>query len=131
MRARPLSPHLTVYRMSRYTLVTSIVNRFSGLLLSAGLLLLVYWLISVAGGPKAYSRARALLSLPPLQFIYWGLLVAFCYHLLAGIRHLIWDTGHALERSQAQRSSWLIGLLTLALAIALGLWLVRFGGHAA
>src|SRR5215469_363617 len=98
MPTRPLSPHLSVYRMSRYTLATSIANRFSGLALSAGLPLLVYWLVSVGGGARSYARAMRVLSLPLVKVIYAALIVAFCYHLVAGIRHLVWDTGHGLER---------------------------------
>lgn len=114
--------------MSRYTLITSILNRITGLALSAGLLLLVYWLLSVADGARSYARARTLLAQPLPQVIYGALLIAFCYHLVAGVRHLIWDTGHGLERSQAQRSSWAVVLLSLALAGTLAYWVARHGG---
>ena len=57
MPTRPLSPHLSVYRMSRYTLATSIANRFTGVALSLGLLLLVYWLMALAGGARSHSEA--------------------------------------------------------------------------
>ena len=85
MPARPLSPHLSVYKMSRYTLATSIFNRFTGVGLSLGLVLLVYWLMSVAGGAGSQARAARLLSLPAMKLVYAALIVAFCYHLLAGI----------------------------------------------
>ena len=98
MQTRPLSPHLSVYRMYRYSLATSNANRFTGVALSAGLLLLVYWLMAVAGGARSYARATRVLSLPLAKLVYAALIVAFCYHLVAGLRHLVWDTGHALER---------------------------------
>ena len=37
MRARPLSPHMSIYRMTRYSLITSFANRVTGVLLSAGI----------------------------------------------------------------------------------------------
>jgi len=117
MPTRPLSPHLSVYRMSRYTLVTSIANRFSGVALSVGLLLLVYWLMAVAGGPHSYARAMRVLTAPLAQLIYAALIVAFCYHLVAGLRHLVWDTGHALERAQSQKSAWLVIAASLVLVL--------------
>lgn len=117
---RPLSPHLTVYRMSRYTLITSILNRFTGLVLSAGLLLLVYWLIAVSSGPRFYQHARAILSLPVFKVLYLAVIAAFAYHLVAGVRHLIWDTGIGLERVQARRSAWVVGVASLALIGVLG-----------
>ena len=117
MPTRPLSPHLSVYRMSRYTLATSIANRFSGVALSAGLLLLVYWLMAVAGGARTYARALRVLSAPLTQLIYAALIVAFCYHLVAGLRHLVWDTGHALERRESQVSARLVIALSLILIL--------------
>lgn len=125
MPTRPLSPHLSVYQMSRYTLATSIFNRLTGLALSAGLLLLVYWLMAVASGAAAHARAARLLALPLMKLIYLALILAFSYHLVAGIRHLVWDSGHALERTQSRRSAWLVVVLSLVLTfgIACGAWL--------
>jgi succinate dehydrogenase cytochrome b subunit len=130
MPARPLSPHLSVYKMSRYTLATSIFNRFTGVGLSVGLLLLVYWLMSVAGGAGSQARATRLLSLPPMNLVYAGLVVAFCYHLVAGIRHLVWDTGRGLERAQSRRSAWLVIAVSAALTLVVGYCALVLRGHA-
>ena len=127
MPTRPLSPHLSVYRMSRYTLATSIANRFTGLALSLGLLLLVYWLMAVAGGRVSYARAMRVLASPPTKLIYAALIVSFCYHLVAGLRHLVWDTGHGLERAQSQRSAWLVVAVSLMLMLLMA-YRVWFAG---
>jgi succinate dehydrogenase / fumarate reductase, cytochrome b subunit len=116
MPTRPLSPHLTVYKF-KYTLTSSILNRLTGMGLSAGLLLLVYWLMAVAGGTRAQARAAQLLALPLMKGVYAALIICFCYHLTAGIRHLIWDTGRGLERAQARKSTWLIGAVSIALML--------------
>ena len=130
MPTRPLSPHLSVYRMSRYTLATSIANRFTGVALSLGLPLLVYWLMAVAGGPRSYAIAMRVLTTPLAQLVYAALVVAFCYHLVAGLRHLVWDTGQALERAQSQRSAWVVIAVTVVLVLLMvyGLWFA--GRHA-
>ena len=60
MRARPLSPHMSIYRMTRYSLVTSFANRITGLVLSVGFLAFIYWLTSLARGARAYARAQVL-----------------------------------------------------------------------
>jgi succinate dehydrogenase / fumarate reductase cytochrome b subunit len=129
MRERPLSPHLSVYKF-KYTLTTSILNRITGVVLSVGLLVLVYWLMAVAGGARAYTRAEAVLSFPLFKLVYAGLIASFCYHLTAGIRHLVWDTGHGLERAQAQRSAWIVACVSVALMLVLGYWLMASRGHA-
>jgi succinate dehydrogenase / fumarate reductase cytochrome b subunit len=116
MPTRPLSPHLSVYKF-KYTMVTSILNRCTGAGLSVGLLLLVYWLTAVAAGAQAQARAGRILASPLAKLLYVGLVVAFSYHLVAGIRHLIWDTGRGLEREQARRSAWVVALVSLALML--------------
>lgn len=119
MGDRPLSPHLSVYKF-KYTLLTSILNRFTGLALSLGLLLLAYWLTALSRGQQAYEAALPVLSHGIAKLVYAALLVAFCYHLVAGIRHLVWDTGRGMERAQAYRSSWIVAGVALVLALALG-----------
>ncbi len=129
MPPRPLSPHLSVYKFT-YTLTTSILNRLTGLALSAGLLLLVYWLMAVAGGAHAQARAARLLSLPLVRLVYGALIMAFCYHLIAGIRHLVWDSGRGLERAQAHRSAWLVVGVSIALMLLVGYWAWLAGARA-
>ncbi|HTT00767.1 MAG TPA: succinate dehydrogenase, cytochrome b556 subunit [Steroidobacteraceae bacterium] len=116
-RRRPLSPHLSIYKMSRYSLLSSFTNRAAGAALSVGLILLVYWLLASSSGARAYARAARVLSSLPLKIVYALLLTAFAYHLVAGIRHLIWDTGRGLERAQSQRSAWLVLAVALLLAV--------------
>jgi succinate dehydrogenase / fumarate reductase, cytochrome b subunit len=129
MPRRPLSPHLTVYRMTRYTLATSIFNRFTGVGLSLGLVLLVYWLTAVAGGPLALARAERLLAQPLVKLVYLALIVSFCYHLVAGIRHLVWDTGRGLERPQSEKSAWLVVIVSILLMLVIG-WCAFAAGSA-
>lgn len=129
MRERPLSPHLTIYRMSRYSLLSSFANRVTGLLLSGSLILLVYWLTAAASGELAYARASAVLASLWLKIVYAVLLIAFVYHFLAGIRHLVWDTGSGLERSQSQHSAWMLFAATAAVALVIAVWALLHGSR--
>ena len=126
---RPLSPHLSVYRMFRYTMFTSFANRVTGVVLSVGLLVLVYWLMAVASGASAYTRAMGVLSLPIFRLFYAVLLLTFAYHLVAGCRHLVWDTGHGLEREQSKRSAWIVGSVSVLLMIVFLYWAFCPGVH--
>jgi succinate dehydrogenase / fumarate reductase, cytochrome b subunit len=127
MPERPLSPHLFVYKL-RYTLVSSIVNRFTGLALAAGFLILAYWLMALASSAESYDRAVVVLSHPVFKLIFAGLLFSFVYHFVAGIRHLIWDTGRGLERRQSQKSAWVVGIVSVVLSLLLIVWaLSRMG----
>ena len=121
MSNRPLSPHLSVYKF-KYTLLSSILNRFTGLGLTAAMLPLAYWLMALASGPESYASAVVVLSHPVFKLIFAGVAFAFAYHLVAGIRHLVWDTGRGLEKHQSQKSAWLVGVLSVLLTIALIAW---------
>ena len=121
MTQRPLSPHLQIYHFG-HTMALSIAHRIAGLWLAAGLCTLVYWLVSVADGEQAYEQATALLSAWYFRVLLLGWLAAFCYHLINGVRHLLWDAGLGLEKQQARRSAALVVLLALA-AFAVVAWL--------
>jgi succinate dehydrogenase / fumarate reductase cytochrome b subunit len=118
---RPLSPHLSVYKF-KYTLLSSILNRITGCALTAGLLVLMYWLMALANGPESYAKAVGVLSHPLFKLIFAGFAFSFAYHLVAGIRHLVWDTGRGLEKRQSQMSAWLVGALSVLLTLGLIAW---------
>jgi succinate dehydrogenase / fumarate reductase cytochrome b subunit len=125
MRARPLSPHMGIYRMTRYSLLTSFANRVTGAVLSVGLLVFVYWLTALARGARAYARAQQVLGSNLAKLVYVAVIAALSYHLVAGVRHLIWDTGRGLEKAQSQRSAWLVIAAALVLTAAALWWALR------
>ncbi len=90
--ARPLSPHLQIYR-PMLTMMMSIVHRITGGGLYFGMLLVAWWLLATASGPNAYSKFQWFMD----TLIGWLMLFAFTWtlihHMLGGVRHLIWDTG--------------------------------------
>ena len=57
---RPLSPDLQIYR-PQLTSVLSISHRVTGIALSVGAPLLVFWLLAAAAGPQAYSTVQGFL----------------------------------------------------------------------
>jgi len=107
MRARPLSPHLSVYRFT-HTMVLSILHRVAGLYMAVGLLLLVAWLMAAAQGEDSYELFVTRWSGGFVRLLLMAWLAAFVYHFMNGIRHLFWDAGIAIERGPARRSAWLV-----------------------
>ncbi|HVF15715.1 MAG TPA: succinate dehydrogenase, cytochrome b556 subunit, partial [Steroidobacteraceae bacterium] len=59
---RPLSPFM-MYRW-QYTNTLSILNRITGIILTVGLLPLVYWLVAAASGEEAYATAHEVFAHP-------------------------------------------------------------------
>lgn len=122
MSDRPLSPHLSVYRLV-HTLVLSILHRLSGIWVSLGLCALIYWLASAAAGEGDYARATALFATWYVRLLLWLWLAAYCYHFVAGLRHLAWDAGFGLERVQLRRGAWLVTVTALLAFVLLGYFL--------
>lgn len=121
MPPRPLSPHLGVYKFM-YTMSLSILHRITGVTASIGFLLFAWWLMALATGHDAYQRAMQLLGSPLVKLLLAGFTFAFVYHFCNGIRHLVWDTGHGLERAQARRSGAVV-IVASVLLTGLVLWL--------
>lgn len=104
---RPLSPHLTAYRLP-IAAITSIMTRITGQALLAGLLLVVWWLVAAAAGPRAFATADWVLRSWIGYLILLGSVWALWYHFLAGIRHLFYDARLLLTKEDARQSSWLL-----------------------
>lgn len=124
-RQRPLSPHLQVYRLPLPAL-TSIAHRITGVALTVGTLLLVWWLVAAATGPEAYATAVACITSPIGLLAMFGWTAALWYHLFNGIRHLIWDGVRMLSLEQSYSSAkWVIGA---AIVATVATWVLAFAG---
>ena len=106
MNERPLSPHLLIYRLP-LTALLSITHRITGIILLAGMILLVVCLMAAAEGAGPYGSVAALLGSPMGRLFIGCWLYALFFHLCHGIRHLIWDTGHGFGRATLTRYAWL------------------------
>jgi succinate dehydrogenase / fumarate reductase, cytochrome b subunit len=129
-RKRPLSPFLTVYRW-QYTMALSILHRVTGCALSVGLLLFAYWLVAAATGQATYETARAFFGHSLVRVLLIAFSFAFFYHLLNGVRHMTWDTGHGLERKAARLSGWVAFLGAFAATALFWLFIALRAGGAA
>lgn len=118
MSERPLSPHLQVYRLPLTALI-SISHRLAGVVLSAGAVFWVIFLMELAQGEPQYLAMQALLSAPLGQVLLWVWLYVLCLHLCHGIRHLIWDTGHSFQRETLLRYASLELLASVLLTLGL------------
>lgn len=128
-RDRPLSPHLTIYR-PMYTMVLSITHRITGLFLSVGSILFIYWLLALSLTPDRYATAQRVLGSGFAKLIWAGLIFSFCYHLANGLRHLAWDLGWGLEKRQARTSGWAVVVIALLMTAAVICCAWRLGGSA-
>ncbi|MFV0359515.1 succinate dehydrogenase, cytochrome b556 subunit [Tropicimonas sp.] len=120
---RPMSPHLTIYR-THILMVSSILIRITGNGLTAGIVLVLWWLLAAAAGPEVYAANMEWLTGWWLAYIVWfGVIWLLCYHMLGGIRHIIWDESVMLDLPTAEKLGWAIvfgsGVLAVLISILL------------
>lgn len=119
-RPRPLSPHLTIYKV-QITSLLSILHRGTGLMLYGGAMLWVVWLMALAAGPQAYQQLQEAFLHPFGLIILLGWAFCFFYHFCNGLRHLMWDCGQGYDMKSVRKSGWLVVgcsfFLTLMVAI--------------
>jgi succinate dehydrogenase / fumarate reductase cytochrome b subunit len=123
---RPLSPFMIgPYYKPQLTSLMSITHRASGVFLSVvSTPLLLWWLIAVSSGPEAYNALLASLGGWIGKLVVAASILCLSFHLFNGIRHLVWDTGRALDIKTAYTAGWLVLIATAVLsAILLGVLL--------
>jgi len=123
LKSRPLSPHLSIYKMT-LTMAMSIVHRITGVALYAGTLLLVWWLFAAAAGANPYAKVQWFMGTIIGRLILFGYTWALIHHMFGGIRHFIWDTGHGFEPKNRELLVW-AGLIG-SIAATVVLWIVGY-----
>lgn len=122
---RPLSPHLSIYKPS-ITMVMSILHRITGAALFFGTLLLVIFLVGLAGGKTSFATVQAVYGSLVGKLVLFGYTWALFQHMMGGIRHLIWDTGAMLDRETRMKLGWATGILSAGLTLIV--WFVVMMG---
>ncbi|MGR3314530.1 succinate dehydrogenase, cytochrome b556 subunit [Roseovarius indicus] len=104
---RPLSPHLTIYR-PQLTSITSILTRITGNALLLGAILMVWWFLAAATSAEYFATVDGLVTSLLGDVVMFLSLWALWYHTLAGVRHLIWDSGAMLDVPTAEKLGWAV-----------------------
>ena len=119
--ARPLSPHLGIYRW-QITNALSILHRLSGVALSVGTLFLAAWLWAAAYNGDYFHEWQEFYAGPIGILMLFGWSVVFYYHLGNGIRHLFWDMGKGFELPTVTKTGLFnLGFTALATLITWGI----------
>ncbi len=120
----PLSPHLQIYRWHISSLL-SITHRISGVINLLSLILIFFWLIALSLGESNYESFLLIINSFIGKFILIGFTWSMSFHLLSGLRHLIWDLGYGFEIQTANISGIIVIISSLALTIIF--WLFARG----
>jgi len=114
---RPLSPHLQAYDLLQMTSALSISHRITGVLWSAALVILVWWLLALASGEEAFATVQWVLSswLGVLALV--GVVGVVWFHTLLGVRHLAWDAGYGFAIPTVYRTGRAVVAGSVALTV--------------
>jgi succinate dehydrogenase / fumarate reductase cytochrome b subunit len=123
LAARPLSPHLQVYRWS-WTMAMSVVHRITGSALYVGTVLVAGWLLAMASGPAAYERVSWFFGTPIGLLVLFGYTWILLHHMLGGVRHLVWDFGHGM--GPGERFAMARFTLYASVPLTVLIWIVAF-----
>ena len=120
----PLSPHLQIYRWHVSSLL-SITHRIVGVINLLALILIFFWLISLSFGEGSYELFLLIMNSFLGKFILIGFTWSMSFHLLSGIRHLVWDFGYGFEIRTANISGIIVIISSLILTVIF--WLLARG----
>lgn len=113
---RPLSPHLQIYRL-QITSVLSILHRITGCALLLGAVLVVWWFTALAVSEPYFTFVDGLLTSWPGLLVLVGSLWALWFHLLNGVRHLVWDTGNGFDLGTVTMTGWSVVIGSVVLTV--------------
>jgi succinate dehydrogenase / fumarate reductase cytochrome b subunit len=122
-RARPLSPHLQVYKLIP-TMMMSIVHRITGCALYFGIVLFVAWLFAAATSEEWFNTLSAIYGSLIGRLILFGFTWALIHHAMGGIRHFVMDTGRALEKHSSTKLAVAMPFISIALTVVL--WVIGY-----
>lgn len=121
---RNIAPaNLMHYRFPMAALA-SILHRLSGVILFF-LIPFVLWLLHLSLSSQAnFLLVKDFMGSPVVAFFMWVVLSALCYHLIAGVKHLLMDVGYFEEKTSGKIASIVVIVLGLVAAIGIGVWMI-------
>ena len=119
---RPVNIDLTTFKWPLPAL-TSILHRISGVVIFAGVALLLYLLQLSLESAAGFAEVAVLLDNMLIKFLSWSVLAALLFHLIAGIKHLLMDMGIGESLAGGVLAAKLTLVLSFIAIIAAGFWL--------
>jgi len=105
------------------TAYASITQRITGLMLCAGVLMLLWFLNKSLASEADFIDVQQILSSTPIKVLMFLFLAPFWYHLVAGIRHLVMDMGIGESLEGGRLGAKIVFILSAILIAITGVWL--------
>ncbi len=102
---------------------TSITHRVSGVIVFVGIAILLWIFDTSLSSEDGFNQVKDTMTSPLIKFVVWGILSALAYHMVAGIKHLLMDSGIGETKEAAPLGAKITIVVSLILFIALGVWI--------
>jgi len=116
MSNRPVFLNLTQIRFP-VTAIVSILHRVSGVALFFAMPIILYWLCLVTYSEASFAHMLVLNQIWWIKTLFFLVLVAIIYHMVAGTRHLYHDFGHNHGLQASRCSAWATMLISVVLVL--------------
>ncbi|MDX1803433.1 MAG: succinate dehydrogenase, cytochrome b556 subunit [Alcanivorax sp.] len=119
---RPVNLDLTTIKFP-VTAIASITHRATGVAIFLALPILLWMLDRSLASPESFADLKDLMTSPLAKLVVWAILAVLLYHLVAGIRHLIMDTGVGETLEGGRRGAKLVFVISAVLILLVGGWI--------
>ncbi len=98
-------------------MMMSILHRITGVGLYLGTILVAWWLIAAATGEASYATVDWFFGSLIGRLILFAYTFALIHHMLGGLKHLVQDTGRALEKGFTTKLAYFHPVASILLTI--------------
>ena len=120
---RPVNLDLSTIKFP-VTAIASITHRVTGVAIFLALPILLWMLDRSLASPESFADLKELMMTSLLvKLVVWGILSVLLYHLVAGIRHLIMDTGVGESLEGGRPGAKLAFIISAVLILLVGVWI--------
>ncbi|KGD66350.1 MULTISPECIES: succinate dehydrogenase, cytochrome b556 subunit [Alcanivorax] len=119
---RPVNLDLSTIKFP-VTAIASITHRVTGVAIFLALPILLWMLDRSLASPESFADLKELMTSPLVKLVVWAILAVLLYHLVAGIRHLIMDTGVGETLEGGRRGAKLVFIISAVLILLVGGWI--------
>ena len=102
---------------------TSFFHRVSGIIVFIGVAILLWMFDLSLSIEEGFNQLKEILISPVMKFLLWGVLSALAYHMVAGVKHLLMDSGIGESKEAAPLGAKITIVVSLIITVVLGLWI--------
>ncbi len=104
------------------TAISSILHRITGVILFIAIPI-VLWALQKSFNPAGFAELQDGLNNNFIcQLVFWAIVTAVAYHIIAGVRHLLMDAGIGESLEGGKRGALAVIILSAITAVLLGVW---------